>query len=80
MSDTITRSVSVVPAPIRRHITTSQLLAMLALSKAGLEEVRRRDPSFPKSYRYTPRGRHMWDVAEIEAWLDKRREAPNGAA
>lgn len=57
-----------------RTIKKSQLRQMVPLADSTIWELERRG-QFPKRFLLTPRC-VVWDLAEVEAWLAKRRSHP----
>lgn len=56
-----------------RNLTTTRGAAdALRVSRATLDRLRRKDPSFPRPLRYGARC-HRWDVAELETWAESKR-------
>ncbi|MDQ1153028.1 AlpA family transcriptional regulator [Brevundimonas sp. SORGH_AS_0993] len=60
--------------PLRRTIKKPQLHQMVPLADSTIWEMERRG-EFPKRFLLTPRC-VVWDLAEVEAWLERRRSQP----
>ena len=60
--------------PLRRTIKKAQLHLMVPLADSTIWEMERRG-EFPKRFLLTPRC-VVWDLAEIEEWLARRRTHP----
>lgn len=60
--------------PFRRTIKKPQLHQMVPLADSTIWEMERRG-EFPKRFLLTPRC-VVWDLAEVEAWLERRRNQP----
>ena len=60
--------------PFRRTIKKPQLHQMVPLADSTIWEMGRRG-EFPKRFLLTPRC-VVWDLAEVEAWLERRRNQP----
>lgn len=60
--------------PMSRTIKKAQLHQMVPLADSTIWELERRG-QFPKRFLLTPRC-VVWDLAEVEAWLAKRRSHP----
>ena len=60
--------------PLRRTIKKPQLRQMVPLADSTIWEMERRG-EFPKRFLLTPRC-VVWDLAEVEAWLERRRNQP----
>jgi prophage regulatory protein len=61
-------------APIRRTIRRQELHAMVPLSDTTIYEMEQR-AEFPRRFALSPRC-VVWDVGEVEAWIEARRRAP----
>ena len=61
------------PAPTRT-IKKPQLRQMVPLADSTIWEMEQRD-EFPRRFLLTPRC-VVWDLAEVEAWLERRRRQP----
>lgn len=59
---------------LRRTIKKAQLHQMVPLADSTIWELERRG-EFPKRFLLTPRC-VVWDLAEVEAWLARRRSNP----
>lgn len=53
-----------------------QVSAKLGISKAALPALRRREESFPQPVRLSPKVLR-WDEAEIDNWLQSRKDTDN---
>ena len=60
--------------PLRRTIKKPKLHQMVPLADSTIWEMERRG-EFPKRFLLTPRC-VVWDLAEVEAWLERRRNQP----
>jgi prophage regulatory protein len=60
--------------PLRRTIKKPELRQMVPLADSTIWEMERRG-EFPKRFLLTPRC-VVWDLAEVEAWLERRRDQP----
>jgi len=60
--------------PLRRTIRRHQLREMVPLADSTVYEMEQRG-EFPRRFALSPRC-VVWDLAEIEAWLDARRNKP----
>jgi prophage regulatory protein len=60
--------------PPRRTIRRTELHAMVPLGDTTIYEMEQRG-EFPRRFALSPRC-VVWDLAEVEAWLDARRRAP----
>ena len=60
--------------PLRRTIKKPELHQMVPLADSTIWEMERRG-EFPKRFLLTPRC-VVWDLAEVEAWLERRRNQP----
>ena len=49
--------------------------ALGGISQTSLYNLEKADPSFPRHWLLTPRCA-VWDMGEVEAWLQARRVAP----
>ncbi|KAJ10243.1 helix-turn-helix transcriptional regulator [Pseudomonas aeruginosa] len=64
------------PLPFRRTIRRQELRQIIPLSETTIYEMERRG-EFPRRFNLTPRC-VVWDLAEIEAWIEERKLAPRG--
>lgn len=64
------------PLPFRRTIRKQELRQIIPLSETTIYEMERRG-EFPKRFNLTPRC-VVWDLAEVEAWIEERKQAPRG--
>jgi prophage regulatory protein len=62
------------PLPIRRTIRRVQLRDMVPLADSTIWEMEQRG-EFPLRFALSPRC-VVWDLAEVEAWLQARRSRP----
>lgn len=60
--------------PLRRTIKKPELRQMVPLADSTIWEMERRG-EFPRRFLLTPRC-VVWDLAEVEDWLERRRRAP----
>lgn len=64
---------SVAPQAVRRTIRRQQLREIVPLADSTIYDMERRG-DFPQRFYLTSRC-VVWDLAEVEAWLDARRRA-----
>lgn len=64
------------PLPFRRTIRRRELRQMVPLAETTIYEMERRG-EFPRRFNLTPRC-VVWDLAEVEAWIEERKQAPRG--
>jgi prophage regulatory protein len=57
--------------PLRRYIRRHQLRQIVPLADTTIYEMEQRR-AFPRRFYLTPRC-PAWDLAEVEAWIDRRR-------
>jgi prophage regulatory protein len=62
------------PAPLKRTIRRQELHAMVPLGDTTIYEMELRG-EFPRRFALSPRC-VVWDLAEVEAWLEERRRTP----
>ncbi len=62
------------PAPLKRTIRRPELHAMVPLGDTTIYEMEQRG-EFPRRFALSPRC-VVWDLNEVEAWLEARRRAP----
>jgi prophage regulatory protein len=62
--------------PFRRTIRRHELRQIVPLAETTIYEMERRD-EFPRRFNLTPRC-VVWDLAEVEAWIEERKQAPRG--
>lgn len=62
------------PLPFRRTIRKQELRQIVPLAESTIYEMERRG-EFPRRFNLTPRC-VVWDVAEVEAWIEERKRAP----
>lgn len=62
--------------PFRRTIRRQELRQIVPLADTTIYEMERRD-EFPRRFNLTPRC-VVWDLAEVEAWIETRKQAPRG--
>ena len=60
-------------APIKRTIRRQQLREMVPLADSTIYEMEQRG-EFPRRFALSPRC-VVWDLTEVEAWLEERRRA-----
>jgi len=60
--------------PFRRTIRRQELRQIVPLAETTIYEMERRG-EFPRRFNLTPRC-VVWDLAEIEAWIEERKQAP----
>lgn len=63
--------------PIRQTVRRSELRQIVPLSDTTIYELEQRG-EFPQRFYLTPRC-VVWDLAEVEAWIDERRRASHAA-
>jgi prophage regulatory protein len=61
-------------APLKRTIRREELHAMVPLGDTTIYEMEQRG-EFPRRFALSPRC-VVWDLGEVEAWLEDRRRAP----
>ena len=66
------------PLPFRRTIRRHELRQMVPLAETTIYEMERRG-EFPRRFNLTPRC-VVWDLAEVEAWIEERKQAPRANA
>ncbi|MDN7439370.1 AlpA family phage regulatory protein [Burkholderia cepacia] len=64
------------PLPFRRTIRRQELRQIVPLAETTIYEMERRG-EFPRRFNLTPRC-VVWDLAEVEAWIEQRKQAPRG--
>lgn len=64
--------------PFRRTIRRKELRQIVPLAETTIYAMERRG-EFPRRFNLTPRC-VVWDLAEVEAWIEARKQAPRGAA
>lgn len=62
--------------PFRRTIRRQDLRQIVPLAETTIYEMERRG-EFPRRFNLTPRC-VVWDLAEVEAWIEARKQAPRG--
>jgi len=62
--------------PFRRTIRRQELRLIVPLAETTIYEMERRG-EFPRRFNLTPRC-VVWDLAEVEAWVEQRKQAPRG--
>lgn len=62
--------------PFRRTIRRQELRLIVPLAETTIYEMERRG-EFPRRFNLTPRC-VVWDLAEVEAWIEQRKQAPRG--
>lgn len=63
--------------PIRRTVRRSELRQIVPLSDTTIYELEQRG-EFPRRFYLTPRC-VVWDLGEVEVWIDERRRASDEA-
>ena len=63
------------PAPLERCLVLAQVACRLSRSEAEVRRIRATDPTFPRAFRLRPGGDPVYDLAELDAWIDARKEA-----
>lgn len=66
------------PLPFRRTIRRHELRLIVPLAETTIYEMERRG-EFPRRFNLTPRC-VVWDLAEVEAWIEQRKQAPRCSA
>lgn len=66
------------PLPFRRTIRRHELRQIVPLAETTIYEMERRG-EFPRRFNLTPRC-VVWDLAEVEAWIEERKQAPRISA
>jgi len=66
------------PLPYRRTIRRKELRQIVPLAETTIYEMERRG-EFPRRFKLTPRC-VVWDLAEVEAWIEERKQAPRGSS
>lgn len=61
------------PAPRKRLVRRAELRTIVPLADTTIYEMEQCD-EFPRRFNLTPRC-VVWDLAEVEAWIDERRAA-----
>jgi prophage regulatory protein len=64
--------------PFRRTIRRHELRQIVPLAETTIYEMERRG-EFPRRFNLTPRC-VVWDLAEVEAWIEERKQAPRANA
>ena len=64
------------PLPFRRPIRRHELRQIVPLAETTIYEMERRG-EFPRRFNLTSRC-VVWDLAEVEAWIEQRKQAPRG--
>lgn len=64
------------PLPFRRTIRRHELRLIVPLAETTIYEMERCG-EFPRRFNLTPRC-VAWDLAEVEAWIEQRKQAPRG--
>ncbi|NIJ79285.1 helix-turn-helix transcriptional regulator [Xanthomonas cannabis] len=64
--------------PFRRTIRRQELRQIVPLAETTIYEMERRG-EFPRRFNLTPRC-VVWDLAEVEAWIEERKQAPRGSS
>ncbi len=68
------RSFQSAALPFRRTIRRHELRQIIPLADTTIYEMERRG-EFPQRFNLTPRC-VVWELAEVEAWIDERKQAP----
>jgi len=63
------------PLPFRRTIRRTELRQLVPLADTTIYDMEKRG-EFPRRFNLTSRC-VVWDLAEVEAWIDARRQASN---
>lgn len=63
------------PLPFRRTIRRTELRQLVPLADTTIYDMEKRG-EFPRRFNLTARC-VVWDLAEVEAWIDARRQASN---
>lgn len=71
------RLVAMNPLPFRRTIRRTELRQIVPLADTTIYDMERRG-EFPRRFNLTARC-VVWDLTEVEAWLDARRQASNSS-
>lgn len=71
------RLVAMNPLPFRRTIRRTELRQIVPLADTTIYDMERRG-EFPRRFNLTARC-VVWDLTEVEAWLDARRQASDSA-
>jgi prophage regulatory protein len=71
------RLVAMNPLPFRRTIRRTELRQIVPLADTTIYNMERRG-EFPRRFNLTARC-VVWDLTEVEAWLDARRQASDSA-
>lgn len=66
------------PLPFRRTIRRHELRQIVPLADTTIYEMERCG-EFPRRFNLTPRC-VVWDLAEVEAWIEERKQAPRANA
>ena len=56
------------------YITTTQIAAMVGLSKNYVTEKIVRQPDFPRPAMMLSRKTRRWDLADVQMWMDRQRK------
>lgn len=62
------------PGPLKRTIRRDELHSMVPLGDTTIYEMEQRG-EFPRRFALSPRC-VVWDLGEVEAWLETRRRSP----
>jgi prophage regulatory protein len=65
------------PLPFRRTIRRTELRQIVPLANTTIYDMERRG-EFPRRFYLTSRC-VVWDLAEVDAWVEARRQAANAA-
>lgn len=76
-NDAANRASSSQTRPPKRTIRHTELFRMIPLAKSTIYRMEQRG-EFPRRFFLTPRC-VVWDLSEVEAWIDSRRRASDAA-
>jgi prophage regulatory protein len=76
-SEPLPQSVASSSSPFRRTIRRTELHKMVPLSGTTIYDMERRG-EFPRRFNLTSRC-VVWDLAEVEAWIETRRQVSDAA-
>jgi prophage regulatory protein len=75
--DDVPQFLAKAPLPFRRTIRRHELHQIVPLAETTIYEMELRD-EFPRRFRLTARC-VVWDLEEVEAWIEARKEASRSA-
>ncbi len=75
--DNIPQFAAKAPLPFRRTIRRHELHQIVPLAETTIYELEQRG-EFPRRFRLTARC-VVWDLEEVEAWIDDRKQASRSA-